>query len=534
MTRRAKSKNNRSLRDRRRARLTASSTVAESSPRSTRLASLMLQSGVVVSVLALVPLPHICLYSDPKELVVDLIGLTTASLCLVSAKRLTFDFTDLFLSLFLAVSIVSATLAATDRLESLRTVGLTISGAAVLWSSGFLARHGRRQQLLDAVTIAIILVSVTVLIDAFGYGLTYPNASSAGTQGNRNWAAHLIALGMPVLALQSLAGQTARRRAIALGALVVSAAALVLTRSRAGWMAAMLGTALPLVLLTVTSRLSRPVASTARCSVALGALVAGLILSVLIPTQLRWTSPSPYLESAEGLLAYDRGSGQSRLRQYNRSIAMVADHLALGVGPGNWRVIYPSYLPKKGPPGLWYPRRANSDWITLAAERGMPATVLFLAALVSIAAACWKSFLSLVREPSCSERSLEPLFAVAILTTVVIIGSLDAFLQLAAPTLIFFLLMGALAPQQRVIASFNLTWRRRTVLVVVPLLVAATLGMYILDEMYTAFLMARGRGDDLQVASRIAIDKDWFDSESRWFWFKKEIIRRRRELSGHP
>ena len=240
----------------------------------------MLQSGVVVSVLALVPLPHICLYSDPKELVVDLIGLTTASLCLVSAKRLTFDFTDLFLSLFLAVSIVSATLAATDRLESLRTVGLTISGAAVLWSSGFLARRGRRQQLLDAVTIAIILVSVTVLMDAFGYGLTFPNASSAGTQGNRNWAAHLIALGMPVLALQSLAGQTARRRAIALGALVVSAAALVLTRSRAGWMAAMLGTALPLVLLTVTSRLSRPVASTPRCSVVLGALVAGLILSV--------------------------------------------------------------------------------------------------------------------------------------------------------------------------------------------------------------------------------------------------------------
>jgi hypothetical protein len=164
----------------------------------------------------------------------------------------------------------------------------------------------------------------------------------------------------------------------------------------------------------------------------------------------------------------------------------------------------------------------------------MPATVLFLAALVSIAASCWKSFLSLVREPSCSERSLEPLFAVAILTTVAIVGSLDAFLQLAAPTFIFFLLMGALAPQQRVIASLNLTWPHRTVLVVVPLLVAATLGMYILDEMYTAFLMARGRGDDLQVASRIAVDKDWFDSESRWVWFKKEVVRRRRDISGHP
>ena len=92
-------------------------------------------------------------------------------------------------------------------------------------------------------------------------------------------------------------------------------------------------------------------------------------LERLIPTQLRWTSPSPYLESAEGLLAYDRGSGQSRLRQYNRSIAMVADH-QLWRWPRNWTVIYPSYLPKKGPPGLWYPRRANSDWITLAAEEG--------------------------------------------------------------------------------------------------------------------------------------------------------------------
>src|SRR5271166_1373575 len=109
-----------SSRKKRRARPVASSSVPDSPPRFTRIASLMLQIGAVVSVLAFVPLPGICLYSDPKELVVDLIGLTTASLCLVSAKRLAFDFTDLFLSLFLAVSIVSAALAATDKLEALR------------------------------------------------------------------------------------------------------------------------------------------------------------------------------------------------------------------------------------------------------------------------------------------------------------------------------------------------------------------------------------------------------------------------------
>jgi len=523
-----------SSRKQRRARPVASSSVPDSPPRFTRIASLMLQTGAVVSVLAFVPVPNICLYSDPKELVVDLIGLTTASLCLVSAKRLAFDLTDLFLSLFLAVSIVSATLAATDELEALRTVGLTISGAAVFWSSGYIARLCRRQQLLDAVAIATVLVSVTVLMDAFGYGVTFPYASSAGTQGNRNWAAHLIALGMPVLALQSLAGRTPRRRAIGLGVLVISTAALVLTRSRAGWIAGLLGTAFPLILLAVASSLSRPIASTARCSVALGALVAGVIISVSIPTRLRWTSPSPYLESAEGLVAYNRGSGQSRLKQYDRSLAMAADHLALGVGPGNWIVVYPSYLPRKGPPRLWYPRRANSDWITLAAERGTPATILFFAALFSIAVACSKSFMSLVREPSGSERSLEPLCAIAILTTVAILGSFDAFLQLAAPTFIFFLSIGALAPRQRIIASLNLSWSRRTILVVAPLLIAAILGLYLLDEMYTTFLIARARGDDLQVASRIAIDEDWFYSESRWFWFRKEVIRPRKDTSGHP
>ena len=176
--------------------------------------------------------------------------------------------------------------------------------------------------MLDAVR-SRLSYSVTVLIDAFGYGLTYPNVSSAGTQGNRNWAAHLIALGMPVLALQSLAGQTARRRAIALGALVVGRCPRSdpFARGLDGSYVRHGATPCPSYR---TSRLSRPVASTARCSVALGALVAGLILSVFIPTQLRWTIVQPLPGECGSPLAYDPGSGQSRLRQYNRSIAMVA------------------------------------------------------------------------------------------------------------------------------------------------------------------------------------------------------------------
>ncbi len=506
----------------------ASSTVSVSVPRSTRLASLMLQTGLVVCVLAVVPLAGGgWLYVDPKELVVDLVGLITASLCLISVRRLAIDRTDLFLGLFLVVSIVSASFAATDRWVALRTVGLTISGAAVFWSSRYLARQGQRRSLLDAVAIALVLVSVTVVIDAFGYGLAFPHASSNGTLGNRNWAAQLLALGMPLLALQSLAGQTTKRRALGLCALMVSTVALVLTRSRTGWIAATLGTAFPLVLLAANSRLSRSSASTARCCVALGALLTGALLAVFLPTKLWWSSSNPYLESAKGIAAYDRGSGLFRLDQYHRSLAMAADHLALGVGPGNWIIVYPAYLPKKSPPGVWYPQPANSDWITLAAERGTPATILFFAFFVSLAVACWRSFIRLRRTRSCSERSLEPLFAIAILTALAVVGSLDAALQLPAPTCVFFLAVGALAPRQEVIASLCLSRGRRTLGILMILLVAATLGLFILDEMYADFLIARARGNDLQVASRIAVDADWFYNESNqasWFQEKPEMI----------
>ncbi len=491
----------------------------------------MLQTGVVVCVLAVLPASGgVFLCNDPKELVVNLIGLTTASLCFLSARSLAIDRTDLFLVLFLIASIFSASFAATDKWEALRAVGLTISGTSVFWSSRYLAHRGRRRQLLDAVAVAVVLVSVGVLIDAFGYGLDSPHASSRGTQATRNLAGHLLALGMPLLALQSVGGQTAKRRAGGLGALLVSAVALVLTRSRASWMAALLGTAFPLGLLAANALLARASESTTRSTAALSALIAGVVLGVFLPTQLQWTSPSPYLDSAKGIVAYDRGSGLSRLKEYRGSLAMAADHLALGVGAGNWRIVYPTYLPKNGPPGLWFTRRGHSDWIGLAAERGTPAAILFLAAIVSLAFGCWRTSISFRLAPVSSEGSLEPLCAIAILIALAVAGSLDAVLQLPAPTFVAFLALGALAPQQENVASLFLSRGRRILAILITLLVAATLGMYTFDGMYATFLLARNRGDDTQVASRIAVDDSWFYNERFWFWLERKM--RTRVASG--
>jgi putative inorganic carbon (HCO3(-)) transporter len=512
-----------SSRNRRRERPLASPTAEVNLPRSGRLASLLLQIGVMVCVLMVIRFAGVFFFDDPKALVANLVGLVAASLCLMSARSLAIDRTDLLLGLFLLVSVVSASFVATERWEAFRAVGLTISGVAIFWSARYLAGRGQRRALLDAVAIAVVLVAVSIVIDAFGYGLDLPHAGSKGTQGNRNWAAHLLALGMPLLALQALAGQTARRKAVGLGALALCTTTLVLTRSRAAWIAVVLATALPLIVLAANSILSHARERTARCATALGALIFGVVLAVFIPTRLQWTSPHPYLESAQGIAAYNQGSGRARLKQYRRSLAMTGDHLLLGVGPGNWRIVYPSYFPRKTPQRLWYPRRGNSDWIVLAAERGVPATILFFAAMVSLVFGCWRSSAIQGDAPSSWEQSLQPLCAIAIVTALAVVGSLDTVLQLAAPTLVFFLAVGALAPQQEAIASSALSGNRRTLAILMPVLLAVALGLYLFNGMYADFLVARNRGDDLQVASRIAVDPEWIYNEIMWASFLREV-----------
>src|SRR5260221_14240470 len=166
-----------------------------------RYASLLLQAGVVVAMLAIVPrsLFGTCMCNAPKELLLHLTGLCAAALCLFSVRKVSVAYTDIWLCVFLLLSALSGFFAATDRWESLRAVGLSVSAAAVFWSARHLAGVGERRPLLRAVTLAVVIVVAGVLLDAFGLLGDLSHAKPGGTQGNRNWAAHLIALGMPLV-----------------------------------------------------------------------------------------------------------------------------------------------------------------------------------------------------------------------------------------------------------------------------------------------------------------------------------------------
>ena len=88
----------------------------------------------------------------------------------------------------------------------------------------------------------MVLGALTGLIQA--YGLVTTDLASlvrapGGTFGNRNFMAHLVAIGLPLLLLLTLTAER-RSRGFLLGAagLALAVGALVLSRSRAAWLGA--------------------------------------------------------------------------------------------------------------------------------------------------------------------------------------------------------------------------------------------------------------------------------------------------------
>jgi len=478
-----------------------------------RLPSVLLQIGVVTGVMAVLPLSRLVFYNEAKAVVLEIVGLGVASLCLMRARTLAIDRTDLLFGLFLVVSIASSVFVASEKWEALRATGLFLSGAATFWSSRYLGQHGRRQPLLHALTIAILLIAVTVLLEAFGIGLQHYHTGPAGTQSDRNAAGHLLAIGMPLLFLQSM-DATRWRRFVGIFALSLSAAALVLTRSRAGWLATLLGTVLPLMLLPAFSGYFKVTALKLRCGYALGALLVGGVLAALIPTKLNWSAQAPYLESAKQLLVYNHGSGHARVQQYGRTLAMIEEHPLLGVGPGNWRIAYPSYLLRKLPPRVWYPQHPSSDWIDLAAGNGIVASILFFATLGSLALGCWRTFATHSGTPPECESSLEAICAIEVIVSTLIAATFDAVLQFPAPAMVFFMAAGTLTGPEKTIVGLRLSRWIRAVGGLTFIALAGLLTLYFCDRVYVDFLMVDATGGgSMQAASRYALDGEWFYNE---------------------
>src|SRR6185503_6628443 len=272
-----------------------------------RLALYVLQFGAVAIVLAALPYKAFDLdrYFMPKELVLLVCASVAAINCIGQRKRITVRAIDMLLAAFLVVSLISAALS-TNRWAAERALAISIAGAALFWVASALRKAGLGRPLLVALSVAVVIGAGTSLAQAYGLQSEYfsLNRVPGGTFGNRNFVAHLAAIGAPVVILVALTAPRGLGSVFGAVSMAVIAATLVLSRSRAAWLA-IITLSIPVALLArmTWNRWSEP--RTVRRVFVLGtAIVVGVLIALFVPNRLDWKSASPYLDSAAGLVNY--------------------------------------------------------------------------------------------------------------------------------------------------------------------------------------------------------------------------------------
>lgn len=411
-----------------------------------RLIRLLIALGILFAVVVALPykLFELDRYFVPKELVLHVVALMIAVLLLFRRQSLSFDLADGMIAFFLLWSAASS-LFATNYWLAQRALGISVSSAIIFWGTRSIADRGLYRGVLVAASVAAVIAAVLSLAQAYGLETEYfsTNRVPGGTFGNRNFVAHIAVIGLPSLVWCTV---TARRSfAALLGSLgaALLAAALVLSRSRAAWLAV----AACVVILFVPMLASRKywaggMVGGRFARLALAAVIGALAATVL-PNTLNWHSESPYLDTARNVIDYKTGSGRGRLAQYRNSLHMALANPIFGVGPGNWPVEYVKFAPSNdrslADDGMTANPWPSSDWAAFVSERGIIPTI----ALLAVFAALFYGSLRRWSELENAEAVLAQLVLGGTIVATMVVSAFDVVLLLGAPSLLVWSVIGA-------------------------------------------------------------------------------------------
>jgi O-antigen ligase len=299
--------------------------------------------------------------------------------------------------------------------------------------------------ILIAAAIATVVAAALSLAQAYGLETEYFSANRApgGTFGNRNFVAHMAVIGLPSLVWCTV---TARRP---LGALLGSlggailGAALVLSRSRAAWLAVAACVVLLFIPMIASMKYWRESQIGGRFARLTLAAAVGGMAAIALPNTLNWNSDSPYLDSARGMVDYKSGSGRGRVAQYQNSLRMAISNPVFGVGPGNWPVEYVRFAPSNdrslADDGMTANPWPSSDWVAFVSERGFIPAAALLSAFIIL-------FFSALRRWSELENPdavLAQCVLAGTLVTTMVVSAFDVVLVLAAPSFLVWSILGA-------------------------------------------------------------------------------------------
>jgi O-antigen ligase len=411
-----------------------------------RAIKVLLQAGVILAVIAALPYKMFELdrYFVPKELVLNVAAVLVAVLLLTKLRSLSFDLVDGLLAFFLLWSAASALFASNYWLAQ-RSLGVSVSGAVIFWGARSVAERGWYRPILVAAAIAAVCAAGLALAQAYGVETEYFSANRApgGTFGNRNFVAHIAVIGLPSLVWSTV---TARRPVGALlGALgaAILAAALVLSRSRAAWLAVAASVIILLLPMLASRSYWRGGKIGGRFARLTLAAVIGAMAAIVLPNTLNWNSESPYLDSARAVVDYKKGSGRGRVAQYRNSLSMAVAHPIFGVGPGNWPVQYVRFAPSQdrsiADDGMTANPWPSSDWVAFISERGIVPTLALLGAFTVLFFGALRHW-SELKDP---DAVLAQCVLAGTIVATMVVSALDVVLLLAAPSFLVWSVLGA-------------------------------------------------------------------------------------------
>jgi hypothetical protein len=383
----------------------------------------------------------------PKEFVLHLAAAIAGLLAIAALWRMSVTRVDLLLAGYLGLSALSALLA-TNHWLAMRALAVSASSLLLFWISRSLREAGLARPLVGALALAVVVAGATTLLQTYGLDIELfsVNRAPGGTLGNRNFVAHVAAFGFPLLLLCTLRAQrrsTYLRWAIGT-ALVVTA--LVLTRSRAAWLAFAAVILVLIVAMVISAPLRRDREIWKRIAGVVVLAVACVALSLALPNALHWHGRNPYLDSVRNIAGYSEGSGRGRLVQYGHSLLVALHHPLLGAGPGNWPVDYPLRAARNDPSrdpndrGMTANPWPSSDWFACISERGIAAFVLLTLAFLGLTA----SGLRQLRRAIDAQEALAAVALLGIIAGVLVAGTFDAVLLLAVPAFLVWSAIGAL------------------------------------------------------------------------------------------
>jgi len=250
-----------------------------------------------------------------------------------------------------------------------------------------------RRRLLATVAVAAATVAAVGLLQHVGFSrLSIPVLSVPGsTFGNRNLAAEVMAMALPLGGAVAVGAEAREERAAGLLAISLELAYLGVTRARGAWLAAAVG--LVTVLWLLRHRWSPRLVAIGVVGVSLAAIAAAVPPRFDPRDEGDSKRYAPIVAFVEASVDPDSPALRTRTGLWRRTLEIIRDHPWTGVGPGNWPVVFPRYAE----PGAatdrvlsatLAPRQAHNDLLERTAETGVPGGAALLALVAGVIVQC--------------------------------------------------------------------------------------------------------------------------------------------------